>query len=1553
MRRILSLLLLNIYFAFGQVYTLEHSPDKVVISEINGGQKVIYERENGGSVLANPVGAPDLPVYVYRVKLSSPQDVRSVKILESEEIKLEGRFQLNTVPPPLSQKQKALPGGSSAMVMAGSDIYPQKTIQFTGVKYFNGQAIAHFVIYPLRYNTKTRELYLIKKIRFAVETEQSSAEVIQPFRPSGLVEKTEAVYSDLLPDAVLDTGVPAGNNDAWRNAYEAGLVDRYIIITTDELASAFEPLAEWKTKKGVPTIIRTVSWIIQNFPEGVDDAERMRNYLRWSYEQRGTKYVLMGGDMDIVPTRIIKTGGYTFPTDYYFADLDGTWNADQDNIFGEADDELDGYPELYIGRYPAETSEDVQNFLRKLFEYEKLIDISDPQYPQNVLFTAGDISKKDDSKKWIEDRIDPQINPDFPRTFLTQNNQIGSDGSVAWAELNKSYGLIFTENHGTYDTYRPGAKGSNIYTYQLKELNSPDPAFWYMASCETNDIRKRSFSEMFMLTPKGGVAFIGNTSWEYPVSSLTMQEEFYRLLFSKGRYHLSEAHYLSRLPYLAYLSYEGPSRIIVYSTLVLGDPEMPVWTDAPQNFAVAVQDSFAQGSGIVRVTVTNQTTGEAVEDALVVLYKKDTVYKLNKTDEQGTARFDLTGAAAGEVALTVSAQNYIPYESSLELAQLNGPALAVQNSEVQEVDGNNNNKCEPGEILDILLNVKNIGGSETGAPFRAILNVSHPQLEGLVTEVESSEGLAPQETGTLLPFRLRVDSTFASDPTLTLRVNFEKNSQTLGTALAKIKIGVPRLRISGYDISTLQNDSLNVSEIKLELYNYGMGGSRDVSVFIRTDQDSVVVENDSLYFGNIASDEKIQNDTALVVTHNRAAEDIQLRAEIRDHYGNTWKQNINFKSPEEPTALNFKPVNANALQITWKPADDPDVYGYNVYRKTASEMTFVKINAQPVVNGGYFVDENIDPLEVYEYVLDTVDSLGNFSGYSTDTLTAWSAVPSMGGFPRVIDPQAMSSEFNGLQVADLTGDGANELIVSSGHGFVRVYNRHFERQAQFDQLKGNSITPAIGNVYGDASPEIVVSTYTEGSEDNYVYILDARTEQIVGELPLGYNAPGPVVLNDLDRDGYDDIIVLTHGGNSPLDEKNSRLYVWRSEGQTWSAFSAWQDTAYYTFSDNWSMGVPASADLNRDGEEWVIAASSNGKIYAFKPAESNEPVWIKRISGADFNTAVSLADINADDSLDVIVPSAKNKLYVLDSNGAFLEGWEDGVAIDATQTFGRSAPAIVAQLDEDEFLEIIYLGKQNLYVFEHNGNLKDGWPIPVNNEKQKAGRRDPFSGYASPLVADLDQDGTTEIVFMTTNGYIHAINVRTQNEIIGFPMHTENDYIQGQSPLVNDIDRDGDLDIAFVGNSGILYLWDYPQTYGQNTELYWHQAYGNLRHSGVLDTLKLVNASSIDETEETAIPDEFFIKPNYPNPFNPQTTIEYGLSKKSFVRIQVFNILGQTVKTLVSEVINNGTHRVTWNGTDLHNFRVASGIYFYRLEIQDTITGEVLYSRVNKMLLVK
>ncbi len=137
-----------------------------------------------------------------------------------------------------------------------------------------------------------------------------------------------------------------------------------------------------------------------------------------------------------------------------------------------------------------------------------------------------------------------------------------------------------------------------------------------------------------------------------------------------------------------------------------------------------------------------------------------------------------------------------------------------------------------------------------------------------------------------------------------------------------------------------------------------------------------------------------------------------------------------------------------------------------------------------------------------------------------------------------------------------------------------------------------------------------------------------------------------------------------------------------------------------------------------------------------------------------------------------------------------------------------------------------------------------------------------------------------------------------------------------------------------------------------DTNLYWYyvsalfsegnltaESFGSTAGSGKALTITGLN-------DDITAPKKFFLSQNYPNPFNPSTTISYGLAVDSEVRIVVFNIMGQKVKNLVDQRQAAGYKQVVWDGKDESGRKVATGLYFYKIETAN-------FTKTNKMLLLK
>ena len=178
------------------------------------------------------------------------------------------------------------------------------------------------------------------------------------------------------------------------------------------------------------------------------------------------------------------------------------------------------------------------------------------------------------------------------------------------------------------------------------------------------------------------------------------------------------------------------------------------------------------------------------------------------------------------------------------------------------------------------------------------------------------------------------------------------------------------------------------------------------------------------------------------------------------------------------------------------------------------------------------------------------------------------------------------------------------------------------------------------------------------------------------------------------------------------------------------------------------------------------------------------------------------------------------------------------------------------------------------------------------------------------------------------------------------------------STFINIIDRDR----STIGSSS---TWDGPNA-GQRGPwdgMYWGTGFDITRHtferipaakfgagmflhipydlaSGRLDM------TAVEAVESAGTPDSYSLGAAYPNPFNPETTIEFNVPTEGFVQIDVFNAVGQTVASLVGEELSAGSYKTTWDGLDQSDAQVSSGVYFYRMQAGD-------FSATHSMTLLK
>jgi len=483
----------------------------------------------------------------------------------------------------------------------------------------------------------------------------------------------------------------------------------------------------------------------------------------------------------------------------------------------------------------------------------------------------------------------------------------------------------------------------------------------------------------------------------------------------------------------------------------------------------------------------------------------------------------------------------------------------------------------------------------------------------------------------------------------------------------------------------------------------------------------------------------------------------------------------------------------------------------------------------------------------------------------------------------------------GNAVIDLDGDGSREIIYSAYDSSLHAVNANGSELPGFPVSLGYlaEATPSVGDIDNDGDLEIVV-----GSLDRNLYVV-----QHDGSSEVIHSAPGfilaPATLYDLDGDGDLEIISVSY---------NDELNVMHHDGTSLPNFPMLLD-------DNITVGV-AVGDVNADGVLEIIAGTWGDRLHAVH-LDGTEAEGFPVVLEDRVRSAPTLANLDgsADGSMEILFGSDANKLHAYD--GAGNELWFVSSAAQNIQ-----ADPSVADMDGDGDLEVFVGGLDRLvYAVDHNGAFLPGWPVSTSG-----------AIYSSPALADINADGLAEIFIGSNDRFLYGFNLDGTN-IGGFPVENTNN-IQG-SPSVADLDGDGDVEVV-VGSDDNLLVMDIS-TAGE-TSSYWPTHRGNVQRSGVL-------MSTVGVDAVPSLPKQHQLLANYPNPFNPKTRIGFVLSNPTQVSLQVLDIRGRVVETLLTGNLPAGSHQLTWAG-QIDGRPAEAGIYFYRLS---TPEGD----EVRKMMLLK
>ncbi|MFA6618411.1 MAG: T9SS type A sorting domain-containing protein [Candidatus Neomarinimicrobiota bacterium] len=552
---------------------------------------------------------------------------------------------------------------------------------------------------------------------------------------------------------------------------------------------------------------------------------------------------------------------------------------------------------------------------------------------------------------------------------------------------------------------------------------------------------------------------------------------------------------------------------------------------------------------------------------------------------------------------------------------------------------------------------------------------------------------------------------------------------------------------------------------------------------------------------------------------------------------------------------------------------------------------------------------------------------------------------------------------------DLDGDGYLEFYTTSYdnggviHGFEAIGGDTLEHFWTSDTAMGAGLYESgtrfvqTGDIDGDGAGEVIFFRGRYASQPGaglYIYEIDSDNtfkEKIFYDIDalsqiFNFNGVGTTISNgrvehfvvrDVDNDGFDEIIVAWNGNSYVTDYIDTTA----------------TDTTAYGHSEDFIAVLSATDDLQGFGRfQCEFITSPRDIDMGVLGLDKDDPMFGRdnRLGGGS-PTAVEVCDTDGDGLKEIVC-------FVWNYNNVFF--------IEATgpdsYTFGDTTyqylsdpdgvcllQPVVGDIDSDGYDEVYYMSypDNDCYMIEDlNGDATnfDSTEYIVIND----GPNDPRSIYGG-VMGDIDGDGNNELIF---GGSISTGDINiwdgdswTSYKSVEPDTNMYKDAVGGAATKfldkLVDIDNDGYMEVVACYQSEVDSI---DQYIGDEVTRVANPYYSPIRviefGDDVLGPVTAITPTIIS-------PDDYKLGKAYPNPFNPTTSISYTLPMAKEVSLKVYNVRGELVSVLVdNQRVEEGTHNVVWDATNMSGAPLATGVYVYTLTYGN-------FSKSEKMTLLK
>lgn len=601
LRSALLILVVSIQSLFAGNVEKTYSFSNLSVTSRNGYDFIVMDH----TLLSGITGEPAIPYHQVALLLPPGESAVELRFSGEELTPIPGIFHLWPQQPvqPISKGSDNTFRKNETVYQSNGN-YPKLQTGNLFTAFLNGYSFALSTFTPVVYNPVTGSLSYYKRVTIQVVTQPD-------------VKAAKALANLPASKNALQRALSLAQNPASMALYpsKSPLKSAYeiLIITPQQFQEGYADLVNYYNSINRPAQIATTE-LINSSMTGQDQQEKIRNYIIQEYQTNGIEQVILGGDIEHVPYRgfycyVISGSGYedfNIPADLYYSALDGNWNTNGDNKWGEPGED-DLLPELSVGRMSFSTSQELENMVHKSVSYQSTPVEEEMKHP----FMVSEFLY-DPPMTWGSDYLELLIDDHNDNGYFTHGipslvNTIDSlydSPSYSWGTTQ----LLNEINQGKSFIHHSGHSNSNymmrLYNWDITNQNfskvdgiQHNYQLMYTHGCicgafDDNDcISEKATTISNWLV--GGI-FNSRYGWfnqgQTEGPSAHLHREFISALYhpdpDSACPYLGTAHTMSKIKTAPWVGLPGEfepgaQRWCFYDCNVLGDPALKVWIDNP------------------------------------------------------------------------------------------------------------------------------------------------------------------------------------------------------------------------------------------------------------------------------------------------------------------------------------------------------------------------------------------------------------------------------------------------------------------------------------------------------------------------------------------------------------------------------------------------------------------------------------------------------------------------------------------------------------------------------------------------------------------------------------------------------------------------------------------------------------------------------------------------------------------------------------------------------------------------------------------------------------